>query len=56
MNEKKFIIGEKLANVLLRYLGSKPYIEVVELVNVLQTIQPVSEPEKQESYPAEDIA
>lgn len=56
MEEKNFIIGEQLAKALLQYLGSKPYVEVFQLVAALQGIPPEQKPEIKETYPEEDIA
>ena len=42
---KKFEISEELAQKLLNYLATRPYLEVAELINQLQQIQPIVEPE-----------
>jgi len=38
---REFIITEELANKLLNYIVAKPYIEVFQLVQQLQTLKPV---------------
>jgi len=41
---KTFIIEESLAQEILNYLASRPYIEVHEIIQKLRAIQPVPEP------------
>lgn len=46
---KQFEISEELANKILQYLASRPYLEVAELISKLQQIKPIetfSEPNK----------
>ena len=45
MNEQpnEFVITAELANAILQYLISKPYVEVIQLVNGLQNLKPVAE-------------
>lgn len=46
---KQFEITEELANKILQYLASRPYLEVAELISKLQQIkpiEPISEPNK----------
>lgn len=38
---KKFEISEDLAQKVLNYLATKPYLEVAELVTQLQQIKPI---------------
>ena len=37
--DKMFLIPAEGANILLRYLASKPYAEVSEMVHFLQSLQ-----------------
>lgn len=46
--EKEFKITESLANQLLNYLASRPYIEVARLVQALSSITEVKQEEKVE--------
>ena len=41
MNENYLAIPEELANRILNYLASKPYIEVKQLIDGLQSMQKV---------------
>lgn len=41
---KEFVISENLANEILRYLGNRPYAEVVQLVQGLLAVRPVEAP------------
>lgn len=43
---KQFEISEELANLILQYLASKPYVEVAELISKLQQIKPIEPIEK----------
>lgn len=38
---KQFEISEELANKILQYLASRPYLEVAELISKLQQIKPI---------------
>ena len=46
-----FLIEGGLANGILNYLGSKPYVEVAGLIDGLREIQPISvhKPEEEET-------
>lgn len=39
----KYLIGEELANAILNYLATKPYIEVAKMMEALQALQPHNE-------------
>ena len=39
MENKMFIIPAEGANIILRYLASKPYAEVSEMVQFMQSLQ-----------------
>jgi len=43
----QFKIDEKLANTVLQYLASRPYVEVFQLVEALKTLEKCT-PEKKE--------
>jgi len=47
--EKEFKITESLANQLLNYLASRPYIEVARLVQALSSITEVTQETKVET-------
>lgn len=53
----KFLIEEKLANNILNYLATKPYIEVANLIHGLNSLVPVQEIQKeaQDEAPAENV-
>jgi hypothetical protein len=38
---KQFKITEELANKILQYLASRPYLEVAELISKFQGIEPI---------------
>jgi hypothetical protein len=46
---KQFEISEELANKVLQYLATRPYLEVAELISNLQQIKPISEQSKTEN-------
>jgi len=46
---KQFEISEELANKVLQYLATRPYLEVAELISNLQQIKPISEQPKTEN-------
>lgn len=37
---KNYLIQEDLVVGVLRYLGSRPYVEVAEMINALRALQP----------------
>jgi len=39
----KFEIDEKLANTILTYLGTRPYLEVYKLIEEFKTIKPIKD-------------
>jgi hypothetical protein len=41
MKEKEYIISEVLANKVLNYIASKPYVEVAQLVSELGQLKEV---------------
>ena len=41
--EKKYLITESLANLVIQYLARKPYGEVYELVSAMQKIDEIKE-------------
>ena len=41
---KQFIIDENVANGVLNYLATRPYMEVAGLIQALSKLQPVPEP------------
>jgi len=45
----KFIIDEKLANSILNYLAGRPYVEVANLIQGLQTLIPHDDGVKQDA-------
>ena len=45
---KQFIINEQLANELVNYLASRPYIEVARLISSLNQMTEVPEMKKKE--------
>lgn len=51
---KQFIINEDLANEIMRYLHTKPFGEVWQMVNGLSQIQEVKEKEEPEKAEAAD--
>lgn len=36
---KNYAVSEQLVNAILSYLGSKPYVEVAQLINALSQIK-----------------
>lgn len=40
MEQKNFLISHEALNKLFSYLGTRPYVEVFELVKELQTVKP----------------
>ena len=55
----KFTIDEKLANAVLNYLANRPYLEVANLIQGLQTMTPYDDGAKREgistSIPKESL-
>jgi len=43
-----YIISEKLAQVLLNYLGERPYKEVAGLINQLMQLKKIEKPKEPE--------
>ena len=44
---KKFEISEELAQKVLNYLATRPYMEVAELITQVQQIKPIEDANKQ---------
>jgi len=40
---KNYLITEEIANALLQYLGTRPFAEVNNLIQALQTVTPAPE-------------
>lgn len=47
--EKQFIVTESLANMILQYLSTKPYVEVFKIINEMHTMREFSVEQKEES-------
>lgn len=47
MEEKKFIITQPQLQALVDYLGAKPFVEVVNLIVMIQSLVPMEEPKEQ---------
>ena len=43
--EKEFIITEKIVSGVLNYLATRPYMEVAGLIQAMQSMKPVEQPE-----------